>query len=189
MAEPDAFGDDLSVDVVWSAEAASAYARITAAAQAGVIGQGERKWSSAAVAVAAVMAGAGAFAMTSSALWATLATVLGAAAVFAGQWAYHFDMRGMRGAERLFIGDPEAYPPRKVVLNRTHLSEISNGISWQVALTRIKRVSRAEGLLMIWISRTDALAIPERCFATPEAANAFAETLAARMKAGSAAKD
>jgi hypothetical protein len=183
MIEPAVSDEELTVDVVWTAPAAGAYARVLQAAQEAVVGQGERKWTAAAGAVVAVAAGIAAFAATASPLWATLATFTGLAAVVAGQWSYYLDMRSKDLAERLFAGDPSAYPPRSVILHQTHLSEISSGMSWQIALSRIERVSRAEGLLMIWISRADAMAIPEHCFATPKAAEIFTETLNARIKA------
>jgi hypothetical protein len=183
MGEKAVRNDDLTVDVVWSAKAAAAYARVTTTAQLAVVGQGERKWSSVAGAAAAVLAGAGAFALSHSALWSMLATFGGLAAVFAGQWSYYADLRSRAVVERLFAGDPEAYPPRKVILDQTHLSEISEGLSWRVALPRIKRVSHEDGLLMVWISRSDALAIPEQCFATPEEGMVFAQTLTARIAA------
>lgn len=185
MTEPDIPGDGLTVDVVWCAEDVAAYARVLQAAQVAVVGQVERKWSAAAGAVAAIAAGFAALAATASPLWATLAAFAGLAAVVAGQWAYFLDLRSNDLAGRLFAGDPDAYPPRQVVLDQTHLIETSSGMSWGVALSHIRHVSLAEGLLMVWISRADAMAIPERCFATPEAARMFMDTLNARIRAAS----
>lgn len=176
---------EISVEVDWAAKEVAAYTRILASAQASVTGQGERKWSSAAGAAAAVMAGAAVFIATPSPLWITLAFFAGFGAVMAGQWAYYFDMRDSAISERLFAGDPEAFPPRKTTLGNDYLSETSSGRYGKIALSGIKRVSRTEGLMMIWISRADALAIPERCFTTPAAADTFAATLEARVKAAS----
>ncbi|MGL5362233.1 MAG: hypothetical protein ACRDBH_05095 [Bosea sp. (in: a-proteobacteria)] len=183
MNEPAGSSDELIVDVTWNAQDVATYARLTTAAQAAVIGQIDRKFASAASAAVGVAAGTVVFVTTSSAGWATLATFAGILAVFAGQWTYYFDMRRAGTVERLFAGDPEAYPPRKVVLKQTQLHEISQSMSWHVDLSRVHRITRKEGLLMIWISRADALAIPERCFATPEAASAFTQTLETRIRA------
>ncbi len=177
MADAAASGSDLSVDVLWTAADASVYARATMAAQAAVIGKVDRKWSSAASAAMAVAAGVCVFALTLSALWATAALFAGLAASIAAQWAYYLDMRDKAMIGRLFAGDPEAYPPRKVVLGQTHLSEAGDGRLLQVALSRIRRVSRSQGVMFIWLSRSDAMAIPERCFVTKADADAFfAET-------------
>ena len=183
MAEVAESGSDLSVDVEWTAVDAAAYARATMAAQAAVIGKGDRTWTSAASAACAVAAGACVFALTVSALWATVAFCAGLAASVAMQWAYYLDMRDRGLVERLVAGDPDAYPKRKVVLGQTRISEISDGMSWHVELSRIRRVSRTGGLMFIWLSRSDALAVPERCFATKADGDAFFDEIERRVAA------
>lgn len=184
MAERDG---EISVEVDWAAKDVAAYTRVLASAQASVTGKDDRKWSSAAGAAAAVMAGAAVFTVTPSPLWITLAFFAGFGAVMAGQWAFYFDMRDSAISERLFAGDPEAFPARKTTLGQDYLSESNAGRYARIALSSIKRISRTDGLLLIWTSRADALAIPERCFTTPEAATVFAETLEVRIKAASTA--
>ena len=183
MVDAAASGSDLSVDVAWTATDAASYARTIAAAQAAVIGKGDRRWSSAASAASAVVAGACVFALTMSALWATAAFFAGLAASVAAQWAYYLDMRDMATIERLFTGDPEAYPARKWVLGQTQISEAGEGISSHVALSRIRRVSRSQGLMFIWLSRSDAMAIPERCFTVKADADAFFAEIERRIAA------
>ncbi|MGL4975357.1 MAG: hypothetical protein ACRC56_08675, partial [Bosea sp. (in: a-proteobacteria)] len=70
MTEPAVPADGLIVDVTWNAQDAAAYARLTTAAQAAVIGQIDRKFASAASAAVGVAAGTVVFVTTSSAGWA-----------------------------------------------------------------------------------------------------------------------
>jgi hypothetical protein len=181
VADAAASGTDLSVDVEWTGADAATYARATMTAQAAVIGKGDRRWTSAASAACAVASGAGIFALTMSPLWATVAFFAGLAASVAMQWAYYLDMRDKALVERLITGDPDAYPPRKVVLGQTRISEVSEGMSWHVAMSRIRRVSRSDGLMFIWLSRSDAMAIPERCFATKADGDVFFTEIERRM--------
>lgn len=185
MADTVTSEDELAVNVVWNANDAAIYARTLQIAQSALIGSGGQRWTTASRLAAALVPGIIVFVLTLSPFWATLAALAGVVAAVGGQWAYYFDGRGNRAVERLFAADPDTYPARKITLGTSELKEVSDSVFWCVALAKIKRISRSDGLIFVWTSRADALAIPERCFASTEVADRFFSALQARTAAAS----
>jgi hypothetical protein len=175
----------LHVDVTWSAEDAAAYARVTLARQMAGLGSSQRVYTSAVAAIGGVVMGAVVLGLTRSPIWALLATLIGVAFVVAAQWAQYLD-GNTRNFVRLQRADPASYPARRIELSEAGIVERQEGFLAELSWHRVTEVTRSDGIIFCWISRSDSSAVPERCFFDKAAADAFHAELLARSRAARA---
>jgi hypothetical protein len=175
-------GAGLHVDVTWNAKDAAAYARVTLARQIAALGPVSRVYSSAIAAVGGVTTGGLVLAISGSPVWATLATLMGIMIALAAQWAQYFDSAPQTFVERLQAADPASYPPRRITLTAAGIVETQDGFTAALAWHRIVAVTRSDGIIFAWISRSDSAAVPERCFANMAAADAFHAAIVAASR-------
>ncbi len=173
----------LHVDISWTVADAKAFATVVLASQMAVVGRPKTHWSMVARVVVAVLAGGPVLALTHSAASASLASLVGVIAVIAGQWSTYFDNRVPNFVEVLHARDPDAYAPYKITLTQDALLDLREGRTARVELRTCKHVTRSEGIIFVWLNHSDAIGIPDRCFADSAAADAFVAALNARMAA------
>lgn len=175
------------MDADWTRPDALAFAKVVLAAQGALYARYWGFWTFASRLAAVVLAGGLVFLVTGSANWATAASLAAIAFVVAGQWAHWLD--GNR-AQDTFIGalferDPEAYEPRRWSIEAEALVERRALVESRVRWSKIKEVTRESGLVLVWLTLTDAMAVPERCFPTSAEADAFVAEMRARIGAAS----
>ena len=131
-------------------------------------------------AAGAVVGGLLTYLLTFSPLFATAGTIVGFLLVDAGLWALFWDQRASGQFDAAFAHDPLAYEPRRYVANDAALSEERPGLNSAVDWTCIVRISRKDGLIVVWLTKLDGWPIPERCFKSAEQADAFHALLQSR---------
>jgi hypothetical protein len=176
------------VDVTWTLDDARAFTKVVVAAQMPLIARPEGwLWRRAAALAGAVIVSVLAFVITASPAIAAGGAIIGFLLVVAGMWANHLSQTGGDVAEGLFRNDPLAYEARRFSVTETALVEQRPGLRGEIEWGRILRISRESGLIIIWITKIDAMPIPERCFAGKADADAFHAELQARVAAAAAA--
>jgi hypothetical protein len=178
--------ENLAVEVVWSGDDAATYVQLVAASQTATIGKRRQPYSALTFVAFALGFGGLTVWLTGSPMWATIIMALLFAFVLAFTWARYFDNHPRQLAKSLHASDPAAYPPRRITLTASSLHDERDGMQTITALTAVTHVTRQNGLLLAWTSKSAAMAIPERCFGSAAEADAFVAALQTRMAAAKA---
>jgi hypothetical protein len=178
----------LSVTVTWTVEDAEAYTSTISAAQYVGVDQPLlwRMWSL--LIVATLLVGFIALMRTNSQETAFLISLITFFAIYHAPGLYTKDWTSRTTHAETMKRDPAPYEENTVTITTDGVTQAAGLMSTVMKWGGVQDISIAKGILIIWTSRASGLAIPLRCFASPEEAAEFQEkALEWRIKAVSSA--